>query len=78
MRHKWGETDCLLGTCVSECSVCGGWRYRKDDRSGTGVIVNAKNRIIARYHGAPVTRKGWRYDQDTPRSCPGKRMEEQV
>lgn len=70
MRHQWDEGDTLLGTIVSECKVCGGFRTRSrypgvDFASGNGFHMDMVGK----------SRKGWKYDDGTPRSCPGEKID---
>lgn len=67
MRHKWGEPDWFMDKVFSQCKVCGGFRIRK-----RVAHVDYGNGDNFHWDGVGSTRKGWRYDEDTPRSCPGE------
>jgi hypothetical protein len=71
MQHSWDEGEMLLGEIYSQCTVCGGWRSRSrvanvDFFNGRSLHIDATGK----------TRKGWKYDKSTPRSCPGQAQEE--
>jgi len=70
MRHSWDEGDMFMGTIVSECLACGGYRTRK--RLANVDFINTGTISIDM---VGKTNKGWTLDEGTPRSCPGKRIE---
>lgn len=66
MRHKWGEPDTFMDCVYSQCEVCGGMRYR-ERVAGLDYINAGSFHLDMTGH----TTRGWKREEDTPRSCPG-------
>lgn len=66
MKHKWDAGETFMDAVASQCTVCGGWRYRK--RVAGLDYINTPTMSL---DVVGKTDRGWTLDEDTPRSCPG-------
>ena len=66
MQHEWMVGERLLGTVVSQCRVCGGYRTRPAIEG-----VDYVNEGSFHWDGVGQAKTGWTLDSDTPAECPG-------